>query len=117
MAVSSVRKGRPPVIVGSRRELPYSWFVPFLIQQHISYYDLILDGLVEDLLFEFRKEYTADRDRVEYCADGSYRLLEVRKQRYKHKKRGSQDPSRSAPVTKKKAAKPADIEIIMLDDD
>lgn len=91
-----------------------------LVCEHfLSFYDLQLDGLVEELVFEFRKDLRpTDRDRIEYCADGSYALLGPRKQRYSNKKRVQPDLSSSSTVAKKKAAPvSAEPEVILLDDD
>ena len=88
-------------------------------EKHLSYYDLQLDGLVEKLIFQFRKELQpVERDRIEYRADGTYTLLRERKQRQNTKKRSIPDTSRSAPVARKKE-NPANCEpeIILLDDD
>ena len=88
-----------------------------MCEKFVACDDLDRDMLVEDLLFEFRKEFQAgDRDRIEYCSDGSYSLLKtkVRKQRNQKKKRAA-EASQSAPAAKKPAN--AEPEIIMLDDD
>lgn len=81
-------------------------------EDYVSYDDLELCWLTQDLTVEFKSSVVAgERDRIEFCANGTYRLLGVRKQRYA-KKRSATDASVSKPVVRKKSA-PA--EVIVLD--
>ena len=49
-------------------------------------------GLTASLLEQFKDQATVDRNRVEFCADGSYQLLEERKPRYKRPASRSDSP-------------------------
>ena len=91
-------------------------------EKHLSYYDLQQDGLVKDIIVEFGDQVQpVERDRVEYCADGTYTLLPARKGRNNNKKRQVPDASRSAPGVNRPPPPPrpaaAEPEIILLDDD
>jgi len=75
-------------------------------------------GLTASLLEEFKDQASVDRDRVEFCANGSYRLLDERKSRYSGKRPaahddfsfGQQDAKRSKPNSDKET-------VIGIDDD
>jgi hypothetical protein len=74
-------------------------------EQYVSLQDLELCTLTEEVIHEFRKDLIpTERDRVEFCADGSYKLLGARSQRTNNKKRTAQEvpvASRSSDVVKK----------------
>jgi hypothetical protein len=86
-------------------------------EEHISYYDLQLDRLVEKLLHEYRNELVpTERDRIEFSADGSTKLLEQK--RKERKKRSLPESARSSSSTAslaRKKAKAAEPEVIVLD--
>lgn len=88
-------------------------------ENHCSYGDLELCGLTEDLIQEFQKDLApTSRDRIEFCSNGSYRLLEAKKQRYKNnKKRSAPDSNPSGPSIRQKPTPKNDSEpvIILLD--
>ena len=59
--------------------------------------ELQICGLTSDLLKEFKGVATPQRDRVEYCADSTYKLLAVRKRRSRAAAATNNDPKRKKP--------------------
>ena len=88
-------------------------------EQFLSLYDLQLDGLVQDLIFEFRNSVVAtERDRVEFCSDGSYTLLPPKnKKQNDGRKRAAPDSATSSAPAARKKARASDQVVILLDDD
>jgi hypothetical protein len=62
--------------------------------QHLEYCQF-----TRDLLVEFVQEVSTDRDRVEFCSDGVYRLLEERKLRYGKRKNAMAAAASTATTT------------------
>lgn len=89
-------------------------------ENYISYDDLQLCGFTEGLIHEFRKDLVpTERDRVEFCSNGSYKLLGARKQRYTGRKRPAPDNVESGSSLDRKAtssSKSSEPLIILLDD-
>lgn len=52
-------------------------------EDFVSLRNLEYCGLTASVLEQFKDQATVDRNRVEFCADGSYQLLEERKPRFK----------------------------------
>jgi hypothetical protein len=88
-------------------------------EQYVSLQDLELCTLTEELVQQFQEDLIpTERDRVEFCADGSYKLLGARSQRGINKKRTAQtvpEASRSSDIAKK--SKSTEVIILDLDDD
>jgi hypothetical protein len=76
-------------------------------ESFVSVESLEVCCLTAHLLLEFKDIASADRDRIEFCSDGSYKLLEPRKVR---KKRSATDALTS---TETKRPRPDD-EVIEL---
>ncbi|CAB9525753.1 Protein inhibitor of activated STAT [Seminavis robusta] len=91
----------------------------FSCEKFLGFQDLRVCQLTESLINEFKGQIEpSSRDRVEFYADGSYKLLPAKKARGKNKKRGApvSESSESSKVKKAKVTKQqAEPEIILLD--
>ena len=72
-------------------------------------------GLTASVIEQFKGQATADRNRVEFCADGSYQLLEERKPRYKRP--ASHDDYPFGQATKRAKSQQVEVNEVGLDDD
>lgn len=82
-------------------------------EDFVSLQNLEFCGLTGSLLKEFKGQATVDRDRVEFSADGRYRLLVERKRRHAGQKREPDAAaSAAAAASSNKRAKPTSPEII-----
>jgi len=86
-------------------------------EDFVSLQSLEYCGLTASLLEEFKDQATVDRDRVEFCASGSYRLLDERKLRYGADKRPAPDDDDEKPDAKRIKPNPSNDVIEIPDSD